>query len=76
MAHSTNGSALWKNLFSGKSVQEGSTEAVLSKVPAATQQQKSPVPEGTTGPIQGAQPIQPAQSGQPAQQTAPATPAK
>jgi len=44
--------------------------SVLSKVPAATQQ-KSPVPEGTTGPIQGAQPIQPAQSGQPAQQSAP-----
>jgi CRP-like cAMP-binding protein len=36
VAHSTNGSALWKNLFSGKSVQEGSTEAVLSKVPAFT----------------------------------------
>ncbi len=34
MPHSTNGSALWRNLFSGKSVQEGSTEAVLSKVPA------------------------------------------
>lgn len=34
MTHSTNGSALWRNLFSGKSVQEGSTESVLSKVPA------------------------------------------
>ena len=45
--------------------------SVLSKVPAATQQQKSPVPEGATGPIQGAQPIQPAPSGQPAQQSAP-----
>lgn len=45
--------------------------SVLSKAPAATQQQKSPVPEGATGPIQGAQPIQPAPSGQPAQQSAP-----
>jgi preprotein translocase subunit SecG len=45
--------------------------SVLSKEPAATQQQKSPVPEGATGPIQGAQPIQPAPSGQPAQQSAP-----
>lgn len=27
------GSALWKNLFSGKSVQEGSIESVLSRVP-------------------------------------------
>lgn len=34
MSTSSNGSALWRNLFSGKSVQEGSTEAVLSKVPA------------------------------------------
>lgn len=34
MSQSTTGSALWKNLFSGKSVQEGSTEAVLSRVPA------------------------------------------
>jgi len=46
--------------------------SVLSKVPAAPQQQKSPVPEGATGPIQGAQPIQPApSSGQPAQQAIP-----
>jgi CRP/FNR family cyclic AMP-dependent transcriptional regulator len=34
VSNSTHGSALWRNLFSGKSVQEGSTEAVLSKVPA------------------------------------------
>ncbi len=34
MPQSSNGSALWRNIFSGKSVQEGSTEAVLSKVPA------------------------------------------
>lgn len=34
MSHSTNGSAVWKNLFSGKSIQDGSTEAVLSRVPA------------------------------------------
>jgi preprotein translocase subunit SecG len=44
--------------------------SVLSKVPAATQQQ-SPVPQGATGPIPGAQPVQPAPSGQPAQQPAP-----
>ena len=34
MAHSLNGSALWRNLFSGKSIEDGSTEAVLSRVPA------------------------------------------
>jgi CRP-like cAMP-binding protein len=30
----SNGSAIWRNLFSGKSIIDGSTEAVLSKVPA------------------------------------------
>jgi CRP-like cAMP-binding protein len=34
VSHTASGSALWRNLFSGKSVQEGSTESVLSKVPA------------------------------------------
>lgn len=36
MAHALNGSALWKNVFSGKSIQDGSTESVLSRVPAFT----------------------------------------
>ncbi|MCX6133441.1 MAG: cyclic nucleotide-binding domain-containing protein [Ignavibacteriales bacterium] len=36
MSHSSNGSAVWKNLFSGKSIQDGSTESVLSRVPAFT----------------------------------------
>jgi CRP/FNR family cyclic AMP-dependent transcriptional regulator len=31
---STNGSAVWRNLFSGKNILDGTTEAVLSKVPA------------------------------------------
>ena len=31
---SSNGSAVWKNLFSGKNILDGTTEAVLSKVPA------------------------------------------
>jgi len=31
---SSNESALWRNLFSGKSIQDGTVEAVLSKVPA------------------------------------------
>lgn len=34
MSNSSNGSAVWRNLFSGKSILDGSTEAVLSKVPA------------------------------------------
>lgn len=34
MSHSPNGSALWRNLFSGKSIEDGSIEAVLSQVPA------------------------------------------
>jgi CRP/FNR family transcriptional regulator, cyclic AMP receptor protein len=34
VAHSLNGSALWRNLFSGKSIQDGSTESVLRRVPA------------------------------------------
>ncbi len=34
MSHSSYGSAVWRNLFSGKSIQDGSTEAVLSRVPA------------------------------------------
>ncbi len=34
MSHSSKGSALWRNIFSGKSIQAGSTEAVLSSVPA------------------------------------------
>jgi CRP-like cAMP-binding protein len=34
VSHSSTGSAVWKNLFSGKSIQDGSTEAVLSRVPA------------------------------------------
>ena len=34
MSNSQNGSALWRNIFSGKSIQDGSTEAVLSRVPA------------------------------------------
>ena len=34
MSHPSNGSAVWKNLFSGKSIQDGSTESVLSRVPA------------------------------------------
>ena len=34
MSHSPTGSALWRNLFSGKNIQDGSTEAVLSRVPA------------------------------------------
>jgi len=36
VAHSSGGSAVWRNLFSGKSIQDGSTEAVLSRVPAFT----------------------------------------
>jgi CRP/FNR family cyclic AMP-dependent transcriptional regulator len=36
VAHTLNGSALWKNVFSGKSIQDGSTESVLSRVPAFT----------------------------------------
>jgi CRP/FNR family transcriptional regulator, cyclic AMP receptor protein len=36
VAHSSNGSALWRNIFSGKSIQAGSTESVLSGVPAFT----------------------------------------
>lgn len=36
MSHSSNGSAVWKNLFSGRSIQDGSTESVLSRVPAFT----------------------------------------
>jgi preprotein translocase subunit SecG len=46
--------------------------SVLSKIPAATQQQKTTIPGGATGPIQGAPPIQSAPSGQPAQTPAPA----
>jgi CRP-like cAMP-binding protein len=34
VSNSANGSAVWRNLFSGKSILDGSTEAVLSKVPA------------------------------------------
>ena len=34
VAHSSAGSAVWRNLFSGKSIQDGSTESVLSRVPA------------------------------------------
>lgn len=34
MSHSPSGSAVWRNLFSGKSIQDGSTESVLSRVPA------------------------------------------
>ena len=34
MSNSSNGSAVWRNLFSGKSILDGSTEALLSKVPA------------------------------------------
>lgn len=34
MAKSTNDSAVWKNFFSGRNLQEGTTEALLSKVPA------------------------------------------
>jgi CRP/FNR family cyclic AMP-dependent transcriptional regulator len=34
VAHSRNESAVWRNLFSGKSIQDGSTESVLSRVPA------------------------------------------
>ena len=34
MSNLSNGSAIWRNLFSGKSIIDGSTEAVLSKVPA------------------------------------------
>ncbi len=36
MAKSTNESAIWKNFFSGRNFQEGTTEALLSKVPAFT----------------------------------------
>lgn len=52
--------------------------SVVKKVPVTTQPQQA-IPQGATGPLQGApqtQPI-PAKSGQPApQQTAPAAPAK
>jgi CRP/FNR family cyclic AMP-dependent transcriptional regulator len=34
VSNSTNGSAVWRNLFSGKSILDGTTESVLSKVPA------------------------------------------
>ncbi|MBM4160679.1 MAG: cyclic nucleotide-binding domain-containing protein [Ignavibacteria bacterium] len=34
MARATNESAVWKNLFSNRKFQEGSTESLLSKVPA------------------------------------------
>jgi CRP-like cAMP-binding protein len=34
VSHPSTGSALWRNLFFGKSIQDGSTEAVLSRVPA------------------------------------------
>ncbi len=34
VTHSSSGSAVWRNLFSGKSIQDGSTESVLSRVPA------------------------------------------
>lgn len=34
MPHPSNGSAVWRNIFSGKSIQAGSTESVLSGVPA------------------------------------------
>lgn len=34
MSNNSTGSAVWRNLFSGKSILDGTTEAVLSKVPA------------------------------------------
>lgn len=34
MSNSSQGSAVWRNFFSGKSILDGSTESVLSKVPA------------------------------------------
>jgi CRP/FNR family cyclic AMP-dependent transcriptional regulator len=34
VSSSSSGSALWRNLFSGKSIEDGSTESVLSRVPA------------------------------------------
>lgn len=46
--------------------------SIMNTVPAATQQQRSNIPQGAAGPVQG-QPTQPAQQSAPA---APATPAK
>jgi CRP/FNR family transcriptional regulator, cyclic AMP receptor protein len=34
VSNTSTGSAVWRNLFSGKSILDGTTEAVLSKVPA------------------------------------------
>lgn len=49
--------------------------SVVKKVPVTTEQ-KSNIPQGTTGPVQGAQPLQPAQPAGKGAPTAPPAPSK